>query len=90
MQPWQLIFADLVTFDFRVRGAKAKMLLIYDLVTDGIRCISMKRKADIGEQWNKLVVQESLNKREHKVTSMMCFEHIKQNWIHFCPLSFVR
>ncbi|MEC8025343.1 MAG: hypothetical protein VX223_15555, partial [Myxococcota bacterium] len=68
LQPWQLIFADLITFDFRVRGSKAKVLLIYDLVTDGVRCVSMTRKAEIGAHWDKLVVQESLHLRPYKVT----------------------
>ena len=68
MMPWQLCFADLITFDFRVRGNKVNLLLVYDLVTDGVRCIPCKAKAQIGEAWDKVVTMESLHLRPYKVT----------------------
>ena len=68
LMPWALVFADLITFDFRVRGNKAHLLVVYDLVTDGVRVRPVKRKAEIGDEWDKLVTMESLHLRPHKVT----------------------
>ena len=43
--PWALVFADLITFDFCVRGNKAHLLVGYVLVTDGVRVRPVKRKS---------------------------------------------
>ena len=59
--PWALIFVDLITFDFRVRGNKAHLLVADDLVTDGVRVRPVKRNAEIGDEWDKIVTMESLH-----------------------------
>ena len=95
LYPGQLWFADLVTFDFQVRGAKASVLLAYDLVTDGVRVQTVKRKACIGEAWDKIVTKESLDKRDYKVTVVtdgcgamhgILAEHAYQRGIDHLPL----
>ena len=68
LKPWQLVFADLIKFDYRVRGNKAGMLVVYDLVTDGVRVAPVHRKALIGDVWDRIVTQESLHLRPYKVT----------------------
>ena len=44
------------------------MLVVYDLVTDGVRVMAVKAKAEVGMAWDKIVTMESLDRRPYKVT----------------------
>ena len=68
MFPWQLVFVDRVCFDFKLRGSKVHMLVVYDLVTGGVRVRPSRSKAEDGIEFDKIITMESLDRRPYKVT----------------------
>ena len=68
LQPWQLIFADEISFDFVVKGKRQHMLIVGDLKTNGIRVRPTRFKTEHATEFDKLVTMESLDKRPYKVT----------------------
>ena len=68
MQPGSLWFVDIIVLDFKVTGKKQGMLVCWDIVGGGIRVRPLKRKADAGIEFDKIITSESLDKRGYKVT----------------------
>ena len=68
MQPGSLWFVDIIALDFMVTGKKQGMLVCWDIVSGGVRVRPLKRKADAGVEFDKVITSESLDKRGYKVT----------------------
>ena len=69
LRPSELLFADEIEFEqFKVKGKKPSMLLVYDAMTGGIRVKAENSKREHGEWFREMAIQEAWNKRGHKVT----------------------
>ena len=69
LRPSELLFADEIEFEqFKVKGKKQSMLLVYDAMTGGIRVKAENSKREHGDRFRELAIQEAWNKRGHKVT----------------------
>ena len=68
MPPWSLIFVDEISFDFHVKGKRQHALLAYDLVTGGVRVKLSHKKSEHGLELDRIITNESLDKRDYKVT----------------------
>ena len=68
LQPWSLVFVDEISFDFKVKGKRQHALMAYDLITGGVRVKLVKRKKELGDALDRIITNESLDKRNYKVT----------------------
>ena len=60
--------SDCIELDFKTRGGKKHMLLMLDVATGGLRVKGFKHKHEVGEYFDEYIVEESLHKREIRVT----------------------
>ena len=54
--------------NFKAQGGKRSMLLMLDVATGGLRVKGIKHKHEAGEYFDEYIVEESLHKREMRVT----------------------
>ena len=63
MRPSELLIADAIEFEqFKVKGKKQSVLLVYDAITGGIRVKAEKSKREHGEWFRELAIQEAWDK----------------------------
>ena len=71
LRPSELLFADEIEFEqFKVKGKKQSMLLVYDAMTGGIRVKAENSKREHGDRFRELAIQEAWNKRGHKTARL--------------------
>ena len=69
LRPSELLFTDKIEFDqFKVKGKKQSMLLVYDAMTGGIQVRAENSKREHGKRFRELAIQEAWIKWGHKVT----------------------
>ena len=69
LQPSELLFTDEIVFEqFKVKGKKQSMLLVYDAMTGGIQVKAENSRREHGECFQEMAIQEAWNKWGHKVT----------------------
>ena len=64
MEPWTLIFLDVIYITLEAKHGKRAWLLVFNVITGGLRIRSVKHKFMIAEQWDDIIVEESLHKRK--------------------------
>ena len=66
--PWSIIFTDNIEVAHGEGFETTKLLVVYDLATNGIRVKPFKRKYDLGIIFDEIIIEESLDKRTTRVT----------------------
>ena len=59
---------DTIELDFKTRGGKKCMLLMLNVATGGLRVKGIKHKHEVSKHFDEYIVEESLHKREMRVT----------------------
>jgi hypothetical protein len=68
IEPWSIIFTDNIEVAHGEGYETTKLLVVYDLATNGIRVKTFKRKYDLGNIFDEIIIEESLDKRTSRVT----------------------